>query len=60
MRVYVFCFCCFQHTFVVSKITKTLTEVKNYVFPFSFQQKCLLSPPVLEIHGVTKVSMNNI
>ena len=42
-----FCFCCFQHTFVESKTMKTYSEVKSVVFSSSKFQRCsqLGNPP---------------
>ena len=40
LRVCLFCFYCFQHTFIELKITKTFSEVKNVVFPLSKLQRC--------------------
>ena len=40
LRVCLFCFCCFQHTFAESKTTKSFSEVKSVVFSLSSFQSC--------------------
>ena len=40
LRVWLFCFRCFQHTFVESKTTKTFREVKSVVFSLPSFQSC--------------------
>ena len=40
LRVCLFCFCYFQHTFVESKTTKTFSEVKSVVFTLPSFQRC--------------------
>ena len=40
LRVCLFCFRCFQHTFVESRIVKTLSETKSSVFSLSQFQRC--------------------
>ena len=40
LRVCLFCFCCFQHTFVESSTTKTFSEVKSGGFSLSRFQRC--------------------
>ena len=40
LRVCLFCFCCFQHTFAESKTTKSFSEVKSVVFSLPSFQRC--------------------
>ena len=40
LRVCLFCFCCFQHTFPESKTTKSFSEVKSVVFSLPSFQRC--------------------
>ena len=53
LRVCLFCFCCFQHTFVESKTTKTFSEVTSSVVSLSSFQRCRQKWYVCLVHFST-------
>ena len=62
LRVCLFCFCCFQHTFVESKTTKTFSEVKSVVFSSSKSKDVTnlgTLPQSRECRDVKKLYRNN-